>query len=56
MKILKELRANVKELRAQMNSNAGYFRKGLENIRSQEILENTFTEMQAELVTEEQNG
>ena len=33
MKILKELRANIKELRADMNSNADYFRKKLENIR-----------------------
>ena len=33
MKILKELRVNMKELRADMNSNADYFRKELENIR-----------------------
>ena len=32
-----------------MNSNADYFRKELENIRSQEKLENSFAEMQAEL-------
>ena len=33
MKILKELRVNVKEIRADINSNAVYFRKELENIR-----------------------
>ena len=50
VKILKELRANMKEFRADMNSNADYFRKELENIgRSQEKLENSFSEMQAEL-------
>ena len=27
MKILKELRLNIKELRADMNNNADYFRK-----------------------------
>ena len=32
-----------------MNSNAGYFRKELENMRSQEKLENSFAESQAEL-------
>ena len=43
MKILKELRADI-------SSNADYFRKELENIRrSQEKLENSFAEMQAEL-------
>ena len=31
VKILKELRANMKELRVDMNSNADYFRKELEN-------------------------
>ena len=31
VKILKELRVNMKELRADMNSNADYFRKELEN-------------------------
>ena len=42
VKILKELRGNVKELRADMNSNADYFRKELENLRrSQEKLENS---------------
>ena len=40
----------MKELRADMNSNAVYFRKELENIKkSQEKLENSFAEMQAEL-------
>ena len=33
MKILKGLRVNMKELRADINSNADYFRKELENIR-----------------------
>ena len=43
MKILKELRAN-------MNSNADYFRKEIENIRrNQEKLENSFAEIQTEL-------
>ena len=37
------------ELKANMNSNADYFRKEIENIRrNQEKLENTFSEMQAE--------
>ena len=50
VKILKELRKNLKGLREDMNSNADYFRKDLENIRrSQEILENSFAEMQGEL-------
>ena len=49
MKILKELKVNVKELRADLNSNDDYFRKELENKRSQEKLENSFTEMQAEV-------
>ena len=40
----------LKELRVDMNSNADYFRKELENIRrSQEKLENSFAETQAEL-------
>ena len=40
----------MKELRVDMNSNADYFRKELENIRrSQEILENSFAEIQPEL-------
>ena len=33
VKILKELRVNVKQLRADMNINADYFRMELENIR-----------------------
>ena len=50
VKILKELRKNLKGLREDMKSNAYYFRKDLENIRrSQEILENSFSEMQGEL-------
>ena len=45
MKILKKLRVNVKELRMDINSNANYFRKKLENIRrSQEKLEYSFAE------------
>ena len=40
----------MKELRVDMNNNADYFRKELENRgRSKEKLENSFTEMQAEL-------
>ena len=40
----------LKELRADMNSNADFFRKELENIRrSQEELESSFAEMQTEL-------
>ena len=42
MKILKELREDV-------NSNADSLRKELENIRSQEKLENSFAEIQTEL-------
>lgn len=39
VKILKELRVTVRELRADMNSNADYFRKKLESTRrSQEKL------------------
>ena len=33
VKILKELRLNIKELRADINSNADYCRKEIENIR-----------------------
>ena len=33
VKILKELRGNVKELRADMDNNEDYFRKEIENIR-----------------------
>ena len=50
VKILKELRVTVRELRADMNSNADYFRKKLESTRrSQEKLENSCAETQAEL-------
>ena len=50
VKILKELRANMMELKADMNNNTDYFRKELEHIRrSQEKLENSFSEMQAKL-------
>ena len=50
VKILKELRVNTKELREDINSNADYFRKELENMkRSQEKLENSFAEIQTEL-------
>ena len=50
MKLLKELRRNIKELRADTNSNADAFRKELENIRrNTEKLENLFAEMQTEL-------
>ena len=49
VKILKELRVYMKELRMNMNSNSDYFRKELEDIRkSQEKLENSFAEVQAE--------
>ena len=34
MKILKELRLNIKDLRAHMNNSADYFRKELENMRN----------------------
>ena len=48
--ILKELRVNMKELRMDINSNADYFRKELENTRrNQEKLENSSAEMQTEL-------
>ena len=49
MKILKELRVNAKELRADMESNADYIREEPENIRSQEKLENLFAEFQGGL-------
>ena len=39
----------MKELRADMNSNEDSFRKEPKNMRSQEKLENSFAEMQAEL-------
>ena len=45
VKMLKELRVNMEELRADMNINEDYFKKELENIRrSQENLENSFVE------------
>ena len=50
MKILKELRLTIKELRQHINGNADSFIKELENIRrSQEKLENSFAEIQTEL-------
>ena len=50
LKILKELRANRKELRVDMNSNADYLIMELENMRkSQEKLENSSEEIQTEL-------
>ena len=49
-KFKQEIVKVTEELRADMNINADYFRKELENIRrSQEKLENSFAEMQAEL-------
>ena len=55
VKILRELRENMKELRVGMKSNAHYFRKELEKM-SQEKSENPFAETPAELKTpEEQN-
>ena len=39
----------LKELREDMNSSADSFRKELENMRSQEKLENSFAEIQTEL-------
>ena len=46
----------MKKLRADMNGNADYFIMELENIkRSQEKLENSFAEMQAELRTLKNN-
>ena len=49
VKILKKIRVNMKELRADINSNTDYFRKELENMRNQEKLENSFAELQTEL-------
>ena len=47
MKILKELRLNIKESREEIKSNANSFRKKLENIsRSEEKLEYSFAETQ----------
>ena len=46
----KEMVKILKELRVDMNSNADYFRKELENVRrSQEKLENSLAELQTEL-------
>ena len=55
---MKELWVNMKAVRADMNSNAGYFRRELEDKRrSQEKLENSFAAMQTELkITEEQRN
>ena len=39
----------MKELRVDMNNNADYFRKELENMRNMEKLENSFEETQTEL-------
>ena len=40
---MKELRLDIKELRADINSNVDYFREELENKRrNQEKLENSF--------------
>ena len=48
VKLLKELRVNIKELRGDKNSSADYFRKESENIRrSQYKLQNSFTETKA---------
>ena len=50
VKILKELRLNIRKLRADMNNNADSFRKELKNIRRNiEKLENSFAERQTEL-------
>ena len=50
VKILKELRLNIKELRADVNSNADSFGKKLEHVRrNQEKFKNSFAEMQTEL-------
>ena len=49
VRILKELRVNMNELRVDINSNVDYFRKELENKRNQEKLENSFAETQIEL-------
>ena len=52
LKILKEIRLSIKDLRADMNSNTDYFRKELENIRKNiEKLEHSFVEMQTEVKT-----
>ena len=46
VKMMQELRMNMKELRADISSNADYFRKELGNIRrNQEKLETSFAEI-----------
>ena len=50
VKILKEIRTNMKGLKADGNSNADDFEKELENImRSLEKLDSSFSEMQADV-------
>ena len=50
MQVKKQVVKILKEFRADMNSNADYFRKEIENIRrSQEKLESSFAETQSEL-------
>ena len=49
IELKKEMVKIMKELRVDINSNADYFRKELENMRSQEKLENSFAEMQTKL-------
>ena len=50
VEILKELKMDMKELRAGMNSDVDYSRNELENVRRrQEKLENSFAKMQAKL-------
>ena len=50
VKILKEFRLNINKLRAEIKSNADFFRKEIENIRRNiEKLENSFAETQTEL-------
>ena len=50
MQVKKQVVKILKEFRADMNSNADYFRKEIENIRrSQEKLESSFAETQTEL-------
>ena len=49
VRLRKELGADVKELRTDGKSNAYSFREELGNMRSQEKLENSLAEMQAEL-------
>ena len=52
VKILKELWLNMKELRVDINTNADYFRKELENIRrSQEKIKHLFLGTRTELKT-----